>query len=132
LGGRIALHLDDVTDPASPARIVPSCLEAFGRIDALVNNAAIVPRSTRATTTTERFDRTMAINVHAPLLPSQAAFPALKAARGCVLNIGSTNVHSGEATPSGRLIQPEEIAAASIYRLSDEARPISGSVLELE
>jgi NAD(P)-dependent dehydrogenase (short-subunit alcohol dehydrogenase family) len=34
--------------------------------------------------------------------------------------------------PSGRILRPEEIAAASVYWLSDESRPISGTVLELE
>jgi NAD(P)-dependent dehydrogenase (short-subunit alcohol dehydrogenase family) len=34
--------------------------------------------------------------------------------------------------PSGSLIKPEEIAAAAVYWLGDESRPISGSVLELE
>jgi NAD(P)-dependent dehydrogenase (short-subunit alcohol dehydrogenase family) len=34
--------------------------------------------------------------------------------------------------PSGRLLKPEEIAAASIYWLSDESRPISGSVVDVE
>jgi NAD(P)-dependent dehydrogenase (short-subunit alcohol dehydrogenase family) len=34
--------------------------------------------------------------------------------------------------PSGRILQPEEIAAAAVYWLSDESRPISGSVVELE
>jgi NAD(P)-dependent dehydrogenase (short-subunit alcohol dehydrogenase family) len=34
--------------------------------------------------------------------------------------------------PSGRILKPEEIAAAAVYWLSDESRPISGTVLELE
>jgi NAD(P)-dependent dehydrogenase (short-subunit alcohol dehydrogenase family) len=34
--------------------------------------------------------------------------------------------------PSGRIMQPEKIAAAAVYWLSDESRPISGSVVELE
>jgi len=34
--------------------------------------------------------------------------------------------------PSGRILKPEEIAAAAVYWLSDESRPISGSVIELE
>lgn len=37
-----------------------------------------------------------------------------------------------ESAPSGRLIKPEEIAAAAVYWLSDESRPLSGTVLELE
>jgi NAD(P)-dependent dehydrogenase (short-subunit alcohol dehydrogenase family) len=191
-----ALHLDDLVDPASPSRIVAAAVAAFGRIDAVVNNASIVPRSTIETTSAELFDRTMAINVRAALLLVQAAFPHLKASQGCVLNIGSINALSGEATlldysiskgalqtlsrnlanahtldhvrvnhfnvgwvlspreyqhqrdqglpadwpdhvppvfaPSGRLIKPEEIAAAAVYWLSDESRPVTGSVVELE
>lgn len=34
--------------------------------------------------------------------------------------------------PSGRLITPEQIAAAAVYWMGDESRPVSGSVLELE
>ena len=34
--------------------------------------------------------------------------------------------------PSGRLMKPEEIAAAAVYWMGDESRPISGTVLELE
>jgi NAD(P)-dependent dehydrogenase (short-subunit alcohol dehydrogenase family) len=34
--------------------------------------------------------------------------------------------------PSGRIMRPEEIAAAAVYWLSNESRPISGSVIELE
>jgi len=92
------LHLDDLIDPASPGRIVHAALAAFGRIDALVNNASIVPRSTVETTNAALFDRTMAINVRAPLLLIQAAFPHLRETKGCVLNIGSINALSGEAT----------------------------------
>ncbi len=196
LGASAALHLDDLIDPASPARVVAAALKAFGRIDAVVNNAAIVARSNLATTTAEFFDRMMAVNARAPMLLIQAAFPQLKANEGCVLNIGSTNAHSGQQNlldyslskgamqtlsrnlanahgldrvrvnhlnvgwvltdreyahqiehgmakdwpqtvpeqfaPSGRLIMPEEIAAAAIYWLGDESKPITGSVVELE
>ena len=37
-----------------------------------------------------------------------------------------------ETAPSGRLIKPDEIAAGIIYWLSDESRPISGTVLDME
>ena len=196
LGAASALHLDDLLDPASPARMVAAALAVFGRIDAVVNNAAIVARSNLATTSAAHFDRMMAVNVRAPLLLIQAAFSQLKANAGCVLNIGSINAHSGQANlldyslskgamqtlsrnlanahcadrvrvnhlnvgwvltareyahqiehgmaadwpqnvpeqfaPSGRLIMPEEIAAAAVYWLGDESRPVSGAVVELE
>lgn len=98
LGAVAALHIDDLVDPAAPARIVAAALNAFGKIDAIVNNAAIVPRTTIHNATLDSFERTMAINVRAPIFLIQAAFAQLKANQGCVLNIGSINAHSGEAT----------------------------------
>jgi NAD(P)-dependent dehydrogenase (short-subunit alcohol dehydrogenase family) len=193
---RAALCLADLADPASPKRIVAAALKAFGCIDGLVNNAAIVARTNLETTTVAFFERMMAVNLRAPLFLIQAALPHLKASEGSVLNIGSINAHSGQANlldyslskgglqtlsrnlanalcndrvrvnhfnvgwvltdreyhhqiehgmaadwhqtvpqqfaPSGRLIMPEEIAAAAIYWLGDESRPVSGTVLELE
>lgn len=37
-----------------------------------------------------------------------------------------------EHVPTGKMTQPEEIAAHAVFWLSDESRPISGSVIELE
>ena len=93
----VRLHLDDLVDPESPKRIAAAAVAAFGRIDGVVNNAAIVARSNLETTTAEFFDRMMAVNVRAALLLIQAAFPQLKANQGAVLNIGSINAHSGQA-----------------------------------
>ncbi len=196
LGTSASLHLDDLVDAGSPGRIAAAALAAFGRIDAVVNNAAIVARTNLASTTPAFFERMMAVNLRAPLFLIQAAFPQLKVNRGCVLNIGSINAHSGQANlldyslskggmqtlsrnlanahaadqvrvnhlnvgwvltdreyahqiehglgpnwprevasqfaPSGRLIMPEEIAAAAVYWLGDESRPISGAVVDLE
>jgi NAD(P)-dependent dehydrogenase (short-subunit alcohol dehydrogenase family) len=97
LGAKAALHLDDLADAASPKRIAAAAVKAFGRIDGVVNNAAIVARSNLETTTAAFFDRMMAVNIRAALLLIQAAFPQLKAAQGSVLNIGSINAHSGQA-----------------------------------
>ncbi|HEX4129130.1 MAG TPA: SDR family oxidoreductase [Pirellulales bacterium] len=196
LGSASALHVDDLADPEAPPRIVAAAIKAFGKLDALVNNAALVTRSNLANTDAALFDKLMAVNVRAPLLLIKAAAPHLKETKGCVLNIGSVNGHCGEANllaysitkgalitlsrnladalgrdgvrvnhfnvgwvltpneyqvkivdglppdwperverksaPSGRLIKPEEIAAAAVYWIGDESRPISGSVLELE
>src|SRR5688572_24378806 len=51
LGVNAALHLDDLVDVGSPARIAQAARAAFGRIDGIVNNAAIVARSNLETTT---------------------------------------------------------------------------------
>lgn len=97
LGASAVLHLDDLADPASCARIAAAAVKAFGKIDSIVNNAAIVVRSNLGSTEPAFFDRMMAVNLRAPLFLIQAAFPQLKANHGCVLNIGSINAHSGQA-----------------------------------
>jgi NAD(P)-dependent dehydrogenase (short-subunit alcohol dehydrogenase family) len=97
LGHRAALHVDDVADPAAPPRIVAAAIKAFGKLDALVNNAASVKRSNITNTDAALFDQMIATNLRAPLLMIQAALPYLKATQGCVLNIGSVNGYCGEA-----------------------------------
>ena len=116
LGTSAALHLDDVSDPAAAARIVAAAVAAFGRVDAVVNNAALVARSTLATTSAENFDRMMAINVRAPLLLIQAALAQLQQHRGCVLNIGSINALSGEATLLDYSISKGALQTLTAYR----------------
>ena len=45
LGDRAALHVDDIADPQAPSRMVAAAIRAFGKLDALVNNAAWVVRA---------------------------------------------------------------------------------------
>jgi NAD(P)-dependent dehydrogenase (short-subunit alcohol dehydrogenase family) len=92
-----ALHIDDFSTSEAPARTVDAAVRAFGRLDAVVNNAAWIVRSNLQSTDPELFDRCMAVNVRAPMLVVQAALPHLKQSQGCVLNIGSINGYCGEA-----------------------------------
>ena len=196
LAPNAALHVDDIADPAAAPRMVEAAIRAFGKLDALVNNAASVQRSNLSNTDVALFDKIIAINLRAPMLLIQAAVEHLKQSRGCVLNIGSLNGYCGERNllayslskgglmtlsrnlgdalafegvrvnhfnvgwvltpneyhvkiadglpadwpervprtkaPAGRLLKPEEIAAAAVYWISDESYPISGSVIDLE
>lgn len=87
----------DLEDPESPARIIDAVLDRFGRIDGLVNNAALTTRSNLDTTTPETFDRILTVNLKAPLFLIQAALPPFRAqGGGVVLNIGSINALGGE------------------------------------
>jgi NAD(P)-dependent dehydrogenase (short-subunit alcohol dehydrogenase family) len=86
----------DLADPSAAPQLVQIALDAFGRIDAVVNNAAAVTRSDIHSTDQALFDRIMAINVRAPFLLIQAALPQLIANQGCVANIGSVNGMGGE------------------------------------
>lgn len=186
----------DLENADTPSRIVDDAIDHFGRLDGVVNNAAIITRTSFSDTNAAMFDQTMAINVRAPFLICQAAEPHLKASKGCVVNIGSINAHGGEGilsaysvskgalqtmsknlaeihakdgvrfthlnlgwilsdteyarkledglgddwpnrlekgiVPSGKMTQPSEVASLVAFWLSDEARPFSGTVLDVE
>jgi NAD(P)-dependent dehydrogenase (short-subunit alcohol dehydrogenase family) len=86
-------------DSKTPARLVSETVARFGKIDGLVNNAAIMTRGTIEDTDLALFDRTLAINLTAPFLLIQAALPHFrKQGGGRVLNIGSVNGYCGERT----------------------------------
>jgi NAD(P)-dependent dehydrogenase (short-subunit alcohol dehydrogenase family) len=95
--GNAAYVIAPLNDPAAPAAIIRSVIEQWGRIDGLVNNAAIMTRSSLETTDVETFDRTVAVNLRAPFLLIQAALPHFrKQGGGRILNIGSINGYCGE------------------------------------
>jgi len=198
--GREAAHfaMADLSEPHSISTLVADAA-AFGggRLDALVNNAAMITRSDLESTTAEIFDRTMAVNARAPMLLIQAALPHFRnGGGGRVLNIGSINAHCGERNqlaysmskaalvtltrsladahgaeglrvnclnlgwvltpneyqlkireglppdwpekisrhnaPAGRIFKPEEIGAAAVFFLSDDAALLNGGVLDYE
>jgi NAD(P)-dependent dehydrogenase (short-subunit alcohol dehydrogenase family) len=198
LGDRNAvLHIEDLGADGAQGRLVQLALQTFGRLDAIVNNAAIVASSSIHTTDKAFLQRLLEVNTIAPFLLIKAAIPYLTESRGCVLNIGSVNAYSGEPNlfaysvskgglmtltrnlgdtlhrengirvnqinpgwvltqteqerkkqhgleedwykalppvyaPAGRILLPEEIAAAAVYWLADESGPVSGQVVDLE
>jgi NAD(P)-dependent dehydrogenase (short-subunit alcohol dehydrogenase family) len=69
-------------------RLVAEALAAMGRIDVLVNNAAIFPRAPLLETTEELWDRTLDTNLRAPFLCAQAVAPhMLERGSGKILNL---------------------------------------------
>lgn len=97
LGDRAVAYAVDLAIPGSSQELIDFTISALGRLDGLVNNAAWIPRTNLFTTDAALFDRCMAINIRAPMLLIQAAYPHLKQSRGSVLNIGSVNAYTGEA-----------------------------------
>lgn len=95
-GDRAVLHIEDVTAEGAPGRLIATATSAFGRVDALVNNAAMVVASNIHTTDLAFFRRMLEVNTLAPFALTQAALPELRKTRGSVLNIGSVNAYSGE------------------------------------
>ncbi len=90
------LHIEDISNEGAAQRLVDLALQAFGKLDAVVNNAAAVVSSNIHTTDLAFFRNVMEINTLAPFSLIKAALPHLRQTRGCVLNIGSVNAWSGE------------------------------------
>lgn len=79
----------DISNPQQVNATIRETLAAFGRIDALVNNAGIADFGPIEETDFERWRRVMSINLDGTFLMSQAATPALKETRGAIVNIAS-------------------------------------------
>jgi len=89
-------HTIDITDKEAPEQLVKAAVKEFGKLDAVVNNAAMVASSNIGTTDNEFLQRILAVNTIAPLALIRTALPHLTEAQGCVLNIGSINAWCGE------------------------------------
>jgi 3-oxoacyl-[acyl-carrier protein] reductase len=94
----------DVADPASVEAMAKRAVAAFGRIDVLVNNAAIfatVPmsRSPFDEIEIEEWDRMMAVNLRGTWLASRAVVPHMrKRGYGKIINISSGTALKGSAS----------------------------------
>jgi len=98
IGKAAGIVIGALDDPTVPVRLIAGTIDKFGRIDGLVNNAASMARGNLQDTDLAAFDRTVAINLRAPFLLTQAVLPHFrKQGGGRVLNIGSINGYCGEA-----------------------------------
>jgi NAD(P)-dependent dehydrogenase (short-subunit alcohol dehydrogenase family) len=89
-GNPLALSAD-LGERAAPAEVVERTLSRFGRIDVIVNNAAVIEESRIDTVTRETFDHHYAVNVAGPFFLVAAALPALRIAEdAAVVNISSS------------------------------------------
>lgn len=79
----------DFRDPAAPAKLIDAVLERTGRLDVLVNNAGLMREGTALETSPQDWAETLQVNLTAPFLLIQRALPALIAASGSIVNIGS-------------------------------------------
>ncbi|MEU9077411.1 SDR family NAD(P)-dependent oxidoreductase [Kitasatospora sp. NPDC004745] len=86
---RILPLVADVTGPGAPEAIVREATERYGRLDVLVNNAAVVGGGELGGLTRERVGALLATNLVAPVLLGQAALPALTRSRGVIVNIST-------------------------------------------
>ncbi|WP_101951110.1 SDR family NAD(P)-dependent oxidoreductase [Mycobacterium sp. 3519A] len=99
-GHSVDFEHTDVACPSSTRALAAAVLARYGRIDALINNAAIYAgiggKKHFTDISTEEWDRVMAVNTKGAWLMTAAVFPAMKARhQGAVVNVASATVHAG-------------------------------------
>jgi len=91
LGGKALAVKADVSDESSVDNMVRRTLDAFGRIDILVNNAAVAFYSPVAEMPSKRWDLVMKVNLKGPFICSQAVLPTMIDRKsGNIVNLSST------------------------------------------
>ena len=86
-GGRAACFRADLADAAAARALPERVVAEWGRLDVLVNSAAIMRRLRLEETTPEDWDAIHHLNLRAVFFCTQGAAPALRAARGKVVNL---------------------------------------------
>jgi len=98
-GGKALALKIDVSDEADSGRMALETVKAFGRIDILVNNAAIfinIQRHPFYEITAGEWDRVSAVNIKGPFLCAKAVFPKMKEQKnGKIINISSSTAFWG-------------------------------------
>jgi 3-oxoacyl-[acyl-carrier protein] reductase len=91
-GGAVAALSADVTEPAAAERIVDECLERFGRLDALVNNAGTSAARPLADLTDEEWQAQWELHVMGPMRLMRLAAPRMaQAGGGRIVNVCSSS-----------------------------------------
>jgi len=95
-GGEALPVVCNVADESSIRAMVDKVLETFGRIDVLMNNAAVQPPGRISTITPKHWELEFRVNVHGPFLCARAALPAMiEQQSGSIINISSVAARGG-------------------------------------
>ena len=96
-GGRTVAIAADVTDEAAVEAAVRQVLEELGRIDILVNNVAATINKGLLDTTSDEFDRVVAITLRSAFLTGKHVARTMidRGGGGAIVNVGSTSGHRG-------------------------------------
>ena len=95
-GGQALVAIADVTDEAAVQKMIAATHARFGRIDILVNNAAVRRESPLADLSYAEWREVLSVILDAAYLCSRAALPHLLASDGAaIINIGGMSAHTG-------------------------------------
>lgn len=99
--GQATYFSTDVSDSDSVAALAKHVLNQYQKVHILVNNAAIQVSKTVVETSTEEWNRQMAVNVGGVFLCSRQFIPHLRQTRGVIINLSSVNAFFVEPSCAG-------------------------------
>src|SRR5258708_133422 len=122
-GGTAAFYFADVTDPAAVAKMVDATVKEFGRLDILVNNAAVRSETPFEDIKLEEWRRVIATVLDGAFLCTQSSLPHLIRTRsGTVVNLGGLTAHKG-ATGRAHVIAAKSGIAGMTRALALDLAP---------
>lgn len=86
-GRRAVPFAADLRDPGAARALAERVAREFGRLDVVINSAAVMVRTPLEEVTPELWDATMDLNLRAAFFVAQGALPHLRAARGKIVNL---------------------------------------------
>ena len=93
-GGEAIALTTDVTDRAQVKALVDAAIKAYGRIDAMINNAGLMPQSLLERLKIDEWDRMIDVNIKGVLYGIAAALPYMKQQKaGHFINVSSVAGH---------------------------------------
>ena len=100
-GRRYQIVTGDISKPETSGRMAATCLEAFGKIDVLVNNAGVNSRFPFLELTFEEWSRMIDINLNGAFHACKAVLPHMVERRsGCIVNVSSAASKTAHANAS--------------------------------
>jgi 3-oxoacyl-[acyl-carrier protein] reductase len=97
-GGRAALHIADITDAGAVGAMAAAAAKEFGRLDMLVNNAAIRAETPFGEMQFDEWRRVLAVILDGAFHCAQSCLPHIaRAGGGAIVNIGGMTAHKGAA-----------------------------------
>ena len=89
-GAQIESRVSDISDETQAKASVAACVERFGRLDTLCNNAGIIGYQHTHEMTLDFWRRILSVNLDGTFLMTREAIPHLLESKGAIVNIGST------------------------------------------
>ncbi|MER7466258.1 SDR family oxidoreductase [Streptomyces sp. NPDC097981] len=113
---RIRVLAADIHDHDAPRLIVETALREFGRLDVLVNNAAVTGFAALDGLERDSVRAQLGTNLIAPVFLTQAALDALEATKGLVVNVSSAGSLGRRAWPENSVYGMAKVALDFLTR----------------